>query len=191
MRGFTMEKDQLDKKQKYTLADIETSFNYGKIPSIIGLRVIYAGLIFIAICGIILLVSGLAGIFTYNIPKEKWWIFVLVFVFTVIFDIFMLWILLRSRRNVNTIKDSLADAIEVSATVLYEPYIFDCGENALAYVAHFYIDGIEYAITYKTPVNNNNRNDLAFYKNKKCRILYSLKYNDVLILKPKQDEEIL
>lgn len=180
---------------EYSVSQVATSLNYGKPLSAASRRISYALIALMSVCALVLVVAAIVVICTDQLEQGDEWFYAAFAILLVLFLFIIgviVWALEQNSKKDKLIEDCFADAVEVEALILLEPYMFNGLNNLSAHVAHFEIDGVEYAVSYsKPPLVSKDRKDLSFYVNKRCRALYSPKHNDVIILNPTQDEEII
>ena len=188
--------DYLDSnKTKYTISDVEVSFNHGFPLTPIRRKVVIAMLIFMTICLLALLVVALVVYFTNQLEEgdESFYVIIAVVLVCITGVLGLIsWSLKQSDKIIKQIEDCFEDAIEVTVTVSREQYVTNSLNHVLAYVAHFAIDGVEYVIPYQPALTNNRaRKDITLFLGVECRALYSPRFSDVLILQALPSEEII
>lgn len=184
----------LDVDKKYESKDVLTSFNYGKTLSSVNRRVILGMAILLVALDFGLVVTLLVLLFTNQWQSEMWIIAVVIVVVASVITL-IAWLLKRADNSNRMLEDSLIDAIETVVVITNEVYYYQDGSCSLSHVAHFNVDGVDYAITYnKSSVQPKDRKDIIYLLDEYCRALYSPKNNDLLILgaiKSADDGEIV
>ncbi len=184
----------LDVDKKYESKDVLTSFNYGKPLSSVNRRVILGMAILLVALDFGLVVTLLVLLFTNQWQSEMWIIAVVIVVVASVITL-IAGLLKRADNSNRMLEDSLIDAIETVVVITNEVYYYQDGSCSLSHVAHFNVDGVDYAITYnKSSVQPKDRKDIIYLLDEYCRALYSPKNNDLLILeviKSADDGEIV
>ena len=179
--------------KQYTLADVSTSLNCGRPLTQQSKRLVFTMFVIMLIMLAILVVVAVVCVATGEIPTSDLWIFAPVLAVSILVIVIIKWLLARYNKIEKQMQDSLLDAIPTRGVLRYESHVFNDGSSFLTYVVYFSIEGADYAVVPNNRSNsvNNNRKDLSYFVDKTCNILYSPKHNDVLVLKPKSDEEIM
>ena len=178
----------------YTLENVAASLNYGKPLTISARRVTRVMLWMLFACVIVSVVAGLTGFFLGDFNISVLLIFIALSVFILVLIAVIRRALSQCDKRERNIIACFDDAVETQAIIRYESHIYNDGSNGLVYVAYFTYDGVDYAVApNKIPnrMTEGDRKDLSVFTDKKCNILYSFKYNDVIILKSTSCEEVM